>query len=192
VSATNLAATGATRWRRFVANLAIGVFSVVRPPRAGAPVGANLDLLGGAVGLDAVDRAALQFLLAQQSDSELAAFMHGVGHIASGAARDLVATLVAERHPKQATVERSIKARGRRIYVDFMQNGLGKTLASAYSARASEFAGVSTPLTWDEIEAGVSPRDFTIASFDQRMKEAGDPWAGLRKAKGADLRALRK
>ena len=80
---------------------------------------------------------------------------------------------------------------GRRIYVDYIQNVLGKTLASAYSARASEFAGVSTPLTWDEVEEGVSPCDFTIANFDQRIKEAGDIWAGLRKAKGADLRALR-
>jgi bifunctional non-homologous end joining protein LigD len=102
----------------------------------------------------------------------------------------IVATTVAERHPKQATIERSIKARGRRIYVDYMQNVLGKTLASAYSARASEFAGVSTPITWEEVEEGVSPRDFTIASFDQRMKEAGDPWAGLRKAKGPDLETL--
>jgi bifunctional non-homologous end joining protein LigD len=103
----------------------------------------------------------------------------------------IVATTVAERHPKEATIERSIKARGRRIYVDYMQNVLGKTLASAYSARASEFAGVSTPLTWEEVEEGVEPQDFTIASFAQRIKDAGDPWAGLRKAKGADLRALR-
>jgi bifunctional non-homologous end joining protein LigD len=104
----------------------------------------------------------------------------------------IVATMVAGAHPKQATVERSIKARGRRIYVDYMQNVLGKTLASAYSARASEFAGVSTPLTWDEVEEGVSPRDFTIATFDQRIKDAGDRWAGLRKAKPADLGSLKK
>ena len=102
----------------------------------------------------------------------------------------IVATMVANQHPKQTTVERSIKARGRRIYVDYMQNVLGKTLASAYSARASEFAGVSTPLTWDEVEEGVSPRDFTIASFDQRMKAAGDPWRGLRTARGPDLKTV--
>jgi len=99
----------------------------------------------------------------------------------------LIATTVAERHPKEATIERSVKARGRRIYVDYMQNALGKTLASAYSARASEFAGVSTPLTWDEVDEGVSPRDFTVANFDQRIKAAGDPWAALRKSKGTKL-----
>ena len=99
----------------------------------------------------------------------------------------MIATMVAERHPKEATIERSVKARGRRIYVDYMQNALGKTLASAYSARASEFAGVSTPLTWDEVDEGVSPRDFTVANFDQRITSAGDPWAALRKSKGTKL-----
>ena len=103
----------------------------------------------------------------------------------------IIATMVAERHPKEATIERSLKARGRRIYVDYMQNALGKTLASAYSARASEFAGVSTPLSWDEVDDGVSPRDFTVANFDQRMTAAGDLWAGLRKSKGASLDSLR-
>src|SRR4029453_3929076 len=53
----------------------------------------------------------------------------------------IIATIVAEQHPKEATIERSLKARGRRIYVDYMQNALGKTLASAYSARRREFAG---------------------------------------------------
>ena len=95
--------------------------------------------------------------------------------------------MVADTHPKLATIERSLKARGRRIYVDYMQNALGKTLASAYSARASEFAGVSTPLTWEEVDEGVSPKDFTVRTFDQRIKSAGDPWAGLRTAKAPDL-----
>ena len=104
----------------------------------------------------------------------------------------IVATLVARKHPKAATVERSLKARGQRVYVDFMQNGLGKTLASAYSARANDFAGVSTPLTWDEVEAGVKPQDFTIQNIADRLEAAGDLWAPLRKSKGADLRAVMK
>jgi len=104
----------------------------------------------------------------------------------------IVATMVANKHPKLATIERSLKARGRRIYVDYMQNALGKTLASAYSARASDFAGVSTPITWDDVEAGVSPKDFTIGNFAERIKSAGDPWAGLRKSKGVDLSALKR
>ena len=104
----------------------------------------------------------------------------------------IVATMVAKKHPKAATVERSIAARGRRIYVDYLQNIKGKTLASAYSARANDFAGVSTPLTWDEVEEGVSPQDFTIQNVAERLEAAGDLWAPLRKSKGADLRAVMK
>ncbi len=102
----------------------------------------------------------------------------------------IVATLVADRHPKEATVERSIRARGSRVYVDFMQNGLGKTLASAYSARASEYAGVSTPLTWEEVERGVAREDFTIATVPARLRKVGDLWKPLRESKGVDLSAI--
>lgn len=102
----------------------------------------------------------------------------------------IVATLVAKKHPRAATVERSVAARGRRIYVDYLQNIQGKTLASAYSVRANDFAGVSTPLTWEEVDAGVSPKDFTVRNFGARLDAVGDLWAALRKAKPADLRAV--
>jgi hypothetical protein len=96
----------------------------------------------------------------------------------------IVATLVATRHPKAATVERTVARRGRgTIYVDYLQNILGKTLATAYSARASDYAGVSTPLTWKEVDGGVDPRDFTIRTAPARFREVGDLWkAGLRDA----------
>jgi bifunctional non-homologous end joining protein LigD len=102
----------------------------------------------------------------------------------------LVATLVAEKHPKLATVERSVRARGVRVYVDYLQNIEGKTLASAYSARASAHAGVSTPLTWAEVDAGVQREDFTIVSIPKRLASVGDLWAGLRQARGTDLRQI--
>ncbi|MEW5982910.1 MAG: DNA ligase D [Acidobacteriota bacterium] len=102
----------------------------------------------------------------------------------------IVATMVAQRHPSQATVERAVGARGRTVYVDYLQNIRGKTLACAYSARASEFAGVSAPLTWREVDDGVDPRDFTIESMPSRLRTAGDVWAeGLRGAP-ADLGAV--
>ena len=100
---------------------------------------------------------------------------------------EIVATLVAHKHPRQATVERAIAARGSRVYVDYMQNGRGKTLASAYSARASAYAGVSTPLTWDEVEAGVNREDFTIKTVPHRVNAVGDLWAALRQSAGVDL-----
>jgi bifunctional non-homologous end joining protein LigD len=99
----------------------------------------------------------------------------------------IVATVVAQKHPKQATVERMVKNRGKHVYVDYLQNIPGKTLATAYSARASEYAGVSTPLTWREVDQGVDREAFTIRSAPERLKRVGDLWAGLRKSKGVDL-----
>jgi len=103
----------------------------------------------------------------------------------------IVATVVASRHPKAATVERMVRKRRRgTVYVDFLQNILGKTLATAYSARASEFAGVSTPLTWEEVHAGVNPQDFTITTAPARFREVGDLWARLRTSKPANLETV--
>jgi bifunctional non-homologous end joining protein LigD len=102
----------------------------------------------------------------------------------------IIATMVASKHPKIATVERRVRKRGAKIYVDYLQNIEGKTLATAYSARASEFAGVSTPLTWKEIDAGFDPRAFTIRTALARFREVGDLWADLRTSPPADLQAV--
>ena len=103
---------------------------------------------------------------------------------------EIVATLVANRHPRVATIERAVDARGQRVYIDYMQNFRGKTLATAYSARGSDFAGVSTPLTWREVHAGVDAHDFTLASVPDRVRRVGDLWAALRQSPGADLGAI--
>jgi bifunctional non-homologous end joining protein LigD len=102
----------------------------------------------------------------------------------------IVATIVSTRHPKVATIERMVRRRkDGTVYVDYLQNIPGKTLACAYSARASAFAGVSTPLTWDEIDEKISPQDFTIKTIEARVRAVGDLWAGLRTSKPADLDA---
>ena len=103
----------------------------------------------------------------------------------------VVATIISTAHPKAATVERMVKKRPRgTVYVDYLQNILGKTLATAYSARASEYAGVSTPLAWDEVARGLDPRAFTIRTATARFREVGDRWAPLRQAKAVDLGAV--
>ena len=99
----------------------------------------------------------------------------------------IVATMVATKHPKVATVERTVRKRGAKVYVDYLQNIEGKTLACAYSARASEYAGASAPLTWDEVHRGVDRRDFTIMTMPQRLKEAGDLWKPIFKARAPRL-----
>jgi len=102
----------------------------------------------------------------------------------------IVATIVATKHPKVATIERMVKRRkDGTIYVDYLQNIPGKTLACAYSARASAFAGVSTPLEWAEIDEKISPQDFTIKTIESRIRSVGDLWAGIREAEPADLAA---
>ena len=99
----------------------------------------------------------------------------------------IVATVVTQKHPKVATIERSVGARGRRVYVDCLQNILGKTLATAYSARASDYAGVSTPLAWKEVDDGIDRRDFSITTVPEILRKMGDLWAPLRESKGMDL-----
>jgi bifunctional non-homologous end joining protein LigD len=103
---------------------------------------------------------------------------------------EIIATIVAQRHPRLATVERSVHARGRTVYIDYLQNIRGKSLAAAYSARASGFAGVSTPLTWSEVAPGIDREAFTMRTLPDRLGAVGDLWKPLRASKGADLSAI--
>jgi bifunctional non-homologous end joining protein LigD len=98
----------------------------------------------------------------------------------------IIATRVAESHPKIATIERSVKARGATtVYVDYLQNIIGKTVAGAYSARANPDALVSTPLDWDELTDDLDPREFTIETAPARFAETGDIWAAALKKKNS-------
>ena len=102
----------------------------------------------------------------------------------------IVATRVAEAHPKVATIERWVKSRGAAtVYVDYLQNIIGKTVAGAYSARANPDAMVSTPLEWDELTDDLDPREFTIETAPKRFAEVGDIWNAQMKKKNS-LRAL--
>jgi bifunctional non-homologous end joining protein LigD len=97
----------------------------------------------------------------------------------------IVASVVSQKHPKQATVERTVKLRGRRVYIDYLQNIPGKTLATAYIARASAPA-VSHALTWREVDEGVD-RKRSRSCRCRDVKEAGDLWAAFRSSKGVHL-----
>lgn len=96
---------------------------------------------------------------------------------------ELVATRVAERHPKETTVTRWVQSRpAGAVYVDFLQNIRGKTVATVYSARATPDATVSAPLRWSELTHDLDPRAFTIESMTARIREAGDVWReGMRR-----------
>ena len=70
------------------------------------------------------------------------------------------------------------------VFVDFNQNAFDRTVASAYSVRATPDARVSTPLLWDEV-IDCRPEDFTIATVPKRFAEHGDPWEGMDDATGS-------
>ena len=92
-------------------------------------------------------------------------------------AAQTVAREVERRAPDLAT-SRWWKEEREGVFVDFNQNAKDRTVASAYSVRATPDARVSTPLRWDEV-ADCKPEAFTIATVPGRFDEMGDPWAGM-------------
>ena len=86
----------------------------------------------------------------------------------------VIASLVQEQLPEITTLERSLSKRGPKIYIDYLQNSAGQTLASVYSVRPVPGASVSAPLEWKEVNHQLSPRHFTIENIFQRIKKKGD------------------
>ncbi len=87
-----------------------------------------------------------------------------------------VAEIICTMQPDIATVERTVRKRGAKIYVDYMQNVKGKTLCSVYSVRPRPGATVSAPLHWDEVN-NINPSDFTIKTILPRLQKLGELFA---------------
>ena len=92
-------------------------------------------------------------------------------------AAETVAREVERRAPELAT-SRWWKEERQGVFVDFNQNAKDRTVASAYSVRATADARVSTPLHWDEV-ADCHPEAFTLATVPARFAEIGDPWEAM-------------
>ena len=92
-------------------------------------------------------------------------------------AAETVAREVERRAPALAT-SRWWKEEREGVFVDFNQNAKDRTVASAYSVRATPDARVSTPLHWDEVR-NCHPEQFTVATVPDRFARIGDPWAGM-------------
>jgi len=87
---------------------------------------------------------------------------------------------LAVRHPKLITAEYRVAKRPHgRVLVDYNQNAWGRTLASIYSVRPTPGATVSTPISWKEVEDGVSLSQFTMRSVPKRTARIGDLWKPL-------------
>jgi bifunctional non-homologous end joining protein LigD len=103
----------------------------------------------------------------------------------------LLALEINKRQPKITSVERMPEKRKHRIYLDFLQNREGQTLAAPYSVRPTPDASVSTPLHWDEVVSGLKPSDFTIRNIGARLAREGDLWKPVM-GKGIDLTKILK
>ena len=98
-------------------------------------------------------------------------------------AAQTIAREVERRAPDLAT-SRWWKEEREGVFVDFNQNAFDRTVASAYSVRATPDARVSTPLLWDEVR-DCRPEAFTIATVPDRFDDCGDPWEGIDDSAGA-------
>ena len=95
------------------------------------------------------------------------------------------AQAVAMEHPDIITAEYRVARRPPgRVLVDYNQNAWGRTLASIYSPRPRPTATVSTPVTWEELEQGVTIEDFHMRNVPERLAKIGDLWSPLLAPRG--------
>jgi bifunctional non-homologous end joining protein LigD len=98
----------------------------------------------------------------------------------------VLASIVHGQLPASTSVVRSPALRQKRVYLDYLQNRTGQTLAAPYSARPAPNATVSTPLRWSEVQSRLNPARFTIKTVPGRLAKVGDLWAPI-SGPGADL-----
>ena len=91
----------------------------------------------------------------------------------------LISQMVHRELPEITSLERMPSKRKGKVYLDYLQNGKGKTMASIYSLRPREGAGVSTPLDWDEINDTLNLKDYNFFTILARLEEKGDLWKNI-------------
>ena len=91
---------------------------------------------------------------------------------------EMVARFVAKDHKDIATVERVVSQRGKRVYIDYLQNHQGQTLVPPYVVRPVPGAWVSAPLDWDELDSELHPSQFTVKTMSARIAKVGDLFRG--------------
>ncbi|MCJ8210641.1 DNA ligase D [Mucilaginibacter sp. RS28] len=99
---------------------------------------------------------------------------------------EYIATIIHAELPEFTSIERTPAKRPNKIYIDFLQNRRGQTIAAPYSARPKPGATVSAPLHWHEVNENLKISDFTIFNMPDRVKQVDDPWKDMMKKK-ADL-----
>lgn len=105
---------------------------------------------------------------------------------------EYVARHVNEELPKSTSVVRAKSARNKRVYLDFLQNSRGQTVASPYSVRPKPGATVSMPLDWKEVNEKLKISDFDIHNSLERVNEKGDLWQDIKSVKNDLRRVIRE
>lgn len=103
----------------------------------------------------------------------------------------VIASMVHEQLPKFTSIERVVKARKGKMYIDFLQNRPQATISAPYSVRPKPGATVSMPLHWDEVKKGLKMTDFTMRNALDRLKNTGDIFKPVL-GKGIDLNKIIK
>ena len=88
----------------------------------------------------------------------------------------IISQMVNRALPEITSLERSPSKRKGKVYLDYLQNAKGKTMASVYSVRPREHAGVSTPLEWSEVTDKLDIFAFNLKTIDKRISDKGDLW----------------
>lgn len=78
------------------------------------------------------------------------------------------------QRPDVCTLERAVKNRNGKVYLDYLQNGRGRTMAGIYSVRPTALGNISIPLLWQEVAQGVDPQSFHLGTIGERIKKLGD------------------
>jgi bifunctional non-homologous end joining protein LigD len=97
--------------------------------------------------------------------------------------RDFVGTLgrTIERADREhVTMAWQIDKRTGKVFIDHNMNRSGANISAVYSLRPEAGATVSTPLLWEEVDAGVTPQDFRIDNVWERFEKLGDLFEGVR------------
>jgi bifunctional non-homologous end joining protein LigD len=103
-----------------------------------------------------------------------------------------IAALVAAARPDRYTLQLSKARRKGRLLLDYYRNARGATAVEVYSTRARTGAPVSTPITWEELEAGARNADFTIRTLPGRLAAIGDAWEDYSSVKQSLTAAMKK
>ena len=88
----------------------------------------------------------------------------------------MVANFIHTELPETTSIVRNPQKRKNLIYIDFLQNRRGQTLAAPYCVRPRPGATVSTPLLWKEVNNDLNPKLFTMFNMMERISKFGDLW----------------